>query len=205
MVELLIVLNRNHPAYERIAAGIRKNLNELESVTVKEVTEAQKPGTLTVEWTQVTEFVLQHAEQLADLAKAVIETAVVLMRAAKNKGKNSEKPVVNNNTDTKTIDEFVRETVSTKVSLLCADEHSGYRYLKPDYPHKFVRHSAGEHVVGAVHSQTIEGFWSIFKRGEVGTFHEMSAKYKPLYVAEFQFRHNNRGNADIFGAAIKGC
>jgi hypothetical protein len=103
MVELLIVLNRNHPAYERIAAGIRKNLNELESVTVKEVTEAQKPGTLTVEWTQVTEFVLQHAEQLADLAKAVIETAVVLMRAAKNKGKNSEKPVVNNNTDTKSL------------------------------------------------------------------------------------------------------
>ena len=96
MVELRIVLNRNHPDYERIAGGIRKNLNELESVTVKEVTEAQKPGTLTAEWTQVTEFILQHAAELTVLARAVIEmaTAVVRMRAAKNQGKDSEKPVV---------------------------------------------------------------------------------------------------------------
>jgi hypothetical protein len=37
------------------------------------------------------------------------------------------------------------------------------------------------------------------------TFHKMSAKYMPLYVAEFQFRYNNRENADIFGTAISGC
>ena len=54
-------------------------------------------------------------------------------------------------------------------------------------------------------TNTIEGFWSIFKRGVVGTFHKMSAKYMPLYVAEFQFRYNNRFNADIFGTAINGC
>jgi hypothetical protein len=42
-------------------------------------------------------------------------------------------------------------------------------------------------------------------RGLVGTFHKMSRKYMPLYVAEFQFRYNNRENADIFGTAIKGC
>jgi hypothetical protein len=47
--------------------------------------------------------------------------------------------------------------------------------------------------------------WSIFKRGVVGTFHKMSHKYMPLYVAEFQFRYNNRENADIFGTAINGC
>jgi ISXO2-like transposase domain len=54
-------------------------------------------------------------------------------------------------------------------------------------------------------SNTIEGFWSIFKRGVVGTFHKVSAKYMPLYVAEFQFRYNNRMNPDIFGAVIGGC
>jgi hypothetical protein len=59
--------------------------------------------------------------------------------------------------------------------------------------------------LSAVHTNTIEGFRSIFKRGVVGTFHKMSAKYMPLYVAEFQFRHNNRENADIFGVAISGC
>ena len=63
----------------------------------------------------------------------------------------------------------------------------------------------GEYVIVAIHTQTIEGFWSIFKRGVVGTFHKMSRKYMPLYVAEFQFRYNNRENEDIFGTAIKGC
>ena len=43
------------------------------------------------------------------------------------------------------------------------------------------------------------------RRGIVGTFHKVSAKYLPLYVKEFEFRYNNRGNADIFGAAIKAC
>ena len=62
-----------------------------------------------------------------------------------------------------------------------------------------------QYVVGAVHTNTIEGFWSIFKRGVVGTFHKISAKYMPLYVAEFQFRYNNRINPDIFGMAIAGC
>jgi len=45
-------------------------------------------------------------------------------------------------------------------------------------------------------------FWSILKRGVVGTYHKVSRKYLLLYVAEFQFRYNNRGNADIFGAAV---
>jgi hypothetical protein len=62
-----------------------------------------------------------------------------------------------------------------------------------------------QYVVGAVHTQTIEGFWSIFKRGIVGSFHKVSAKYLPLYIAELQFRYNNRFNDDIFGAAIEGC
>jgi len=39
----------------------------------------------------------------------------------------------------------------------------------------------------------------------VGTFHKVSRKYMPLYVAEFQFRYNNRTNPDIFGAAVAGC
>lgn len=51
----------------------------------------------------------------------------------------------------------------------------------------------------------IEGFWSIFKRGMVGTFHKVSRKYMPLYIAEFQFRYNSRMNADIFGASITAC
>ncbi len=47
--------------------------------------------------------------------------------------------------------------------------------------------------------------WSIIKRGVVSTLYKASKKYTPLYVAEFQFRYNNRENADIFGTAIKAC
>ncbi len=105
-----------------------------------------------------------------------------------------------------TLEEFVRESVSNKVSLLCTDKWVGYKHLNREFPqHETVDHAAGQYVVGAVHTQTIEGFWSIFKRGVVGTFHKVSAKYLPLYVAEFQFRYNNRMNPDIFGEAIKGC
>jgi transposase-like protein len=100
---------------------------------------------------------------------------------------------------------FVRGAVSEKVSLLVTDEWVGYRGLDKEYPHAVIRHSAHQYVVGAIHTNTIEGFWSIFKRGVVGTFHKVSAKYLPLYIAEFQFRYNNRENEDIFGEAITGC
>jgi transposase-like protein len=104
-----------------------------------------------------------------------------------------------------TLEGFVRESVSHRVSLLCTDKWVGYKHLGKEYPHGVVDHGAGQYVCGSIHTQTIEGFWSILKRGVVGTFHKVSAKYLPLYVAEFQFRYNNRGNADIFGTAIRGC
>jgi predicted RNA-binding Zn-ribbon protein involved in translation (DUF1610 family) len=107
-------------------------------------------------------------------------------------------------TDAATLHGFIREAVSTKVDLLATDDARGYMGLQ-GYPHESVRHSQGEYVVGAVHTQTIDGFWSLIKRGIMGTFHKVSAKYLPLYVAEFEFRYNNRNNADIFGAAVARC
>jgi hypothetical protein len=95
---------------------------------------------------------------------------------------------------------FVREVVSNKVSLLATDENGVYIGLK-DYAHGTVDHRAKEYVFGAIHTQTIEGFWSLVKRGIVGSFHKVSHKYLALYVAEFQFRYN----PDIFGAAIADC
>ena len=56
-----------------------------------------------------------------------------------------------------------------------------------------------------VRTQSIDSFWSLLKRGIMGSFHKVSRKYPPLYVAEFQFRYNNRANAEIFEAAIARC
>jgi transposase-like protein len=99
---------------------------------------------------------------------------------------------------------FVREVVSDKVSLLATDENGVY-YGLGDFPRGTVDHRAKEYVVGAIHTNTIEGFWSLFKRGIVGSFHKVSRKYLPLYVAEFQFRYNNRHNPEIFDAALRCC
>ncbi|MFZ3353478.1 MAG: IS1595 family transposase [Xanthobacteraceae bacterium] len=104
-----------------------------------------------------------------------------------------------------TLEAFVNEAVSHKVSLLCTDQWIGYRNLKKTFPHETIDHAQRQYVVGVVHTNTIEGFWSIFKRGIVGTFHNVSKKYLHLYVAEFQFRYNNRMNEDIFGEAIRRC
>ena len=107
--------------------------------------------------------------------------------------------------DVPTINKFVSEMVSDKVSLLCTDNWTGYTKIGRKYPHGVVDHQRGQYVVGAIHTQTIEGFWSIFKRGVVGTFHNVSKKYMALYVAEFQFRYNNRHNPEIFDAAVRCC
>ena len=65
------------------------------------------------------------------------------------------------------------------------------RLVTCQYPqHVTIDHTRGDYVVGAVHTNTIESFWSIFKRGVIGTFHNVSKKYLPLYVAEFEGRYN---------------
>jgi hypothetical protein len=109
-----------------------------------------------------------------------------------------------NRPDYATLDSFVSEVVSTDVSLLATDEAKHYWHLGERYPHGQVAHSKKKYVIGALHTNTIEGFWSLVKRGIVGSFHKVSRKYLPLYIAEFQFRYNNRENADIFGTAISG-
>jgi transposase-like protein len=101
---------------------------------------------------------------------------------------------------------FIREAVSEKVDLVATDESGLYvRLNKRGMKHESVSHSRGEYVRGNVHTQTIDGFWSLLKRGILGTFHNVSKKYLPLYVAEFEFRYNNRNNPEIFAAAIARC
>lgn len=107
--------------------------------------------------------------------------------------------------DTITLERFIRSVVAKEVSTLITDNSKFYRNMRKEFPHETIQHSHKQYVIGAIHTNTIEGFWSIFKRGVVGTFHKVSAKYMPLYVREFEFRYNNRNNPDIFGAAVAEC
>jgi hypothetical protein len=106
----------------------------------------------------------------------------------------------------RTYDDFVRKTISGDVSLVASDESNNYRHLtKMGYPHDTVKHVKGEYVRGKVHTQSIDSFWALLKRGVIGTFHNVSKDYLPLYLAEFTFRHNERHNPDIFQRLISSC
>jgi transposase-like protein len=76
------------------------------------------------------------------------------------------------------------------------DDHYGYRGLEPKFNHHVVKHSAKEYVRvekdRIVTTNGVEGFFSLLKRGVVGTFHHVSEQHLPLYLAEFDHRHNTR-------------
>ena len=86
---------------------------------------------------------------------------------------------------------FVLETVETGATVY-TDDHRAYKSLKDVYQHQTVKHSVSEYVNGQAHTNGIESFWSMFKRGFHGTYHKMSRKHLDRYVNEFTGRHNVR-------------
>ncbi|MFC1659680.1 IS1595 family transposase [Pseudomonadota bacterium] len=90
-------------------------------------------------------------------------------------------------------------------SEIMTDELKSYNYLYVDYSHKTVCHSALEFVKGACHTNTIEGFWSLLKRGIKGQFHHISRKYLNKYVDEFCWRYNIKNESEAFDLLVRRC
>ncbi len=86
------------------------------------------------------------------------------------------------------IHKFITENVNPD-STLYTDEHSGYQGLN-GYKQMRVNHSSGEYVRGMAHTNNIESFWSLLKRGYYGIFHVISEKHLHRYLAEFETRWN---------------
>jgi transposase-like protein len=109
--------------------------------------------------------------------------------------------------DQATVDSFVADTVSEDVSLVATDDCARYEYIDygPNARHESVNHSDGEYVRGNVHTANIDSFWSLLKRGVIGTFHKVSKKHLPLYLNEFAWRYNHRNDPEIFRAVLAGC
>jgi transposase-like protein len=92
----------------------------------------------------------------------------------------------------KTIKPIVDANVR-KESVLMTDEASYYRGIGKEFKHHFaVEHGAGEYVRGSAHTNTLEGFFSIFKRGMKGIYQHCDERHLHRYLAEFDFRYNNR-------------
>ena len=96
----------------------------------------------------------------------------------------------------KNLKEAIRQNVDPD-SHIMTDELLAYRGLDKEFAgHQVVKHSDGEYVRGNAHTNTVEGFFSLFKRGLVGTFHHVGHQYLDQYLAEFDFRYNHRKITD---------
>lgn len=92
----------------------------------------------------------------------------------------------------KTLKAFVRENVAAGATVV-TDQHGGYIGLvKEGYKHVRVNHSLGQYVIGKDHTNGIESFWALLKRGHYGIYHYMSPKHLHRYVNEFAFRQNTK-------------
>jgi transposase-like protein len=96
------------------------------------------------------------------------------------------------NATAKTVKAVLEKNVTPESHLMTDDAPT---YIKPGrmfLAHSAVNHSAKEYVRGVAHTNTVEGYFSILKRGLVGTFHHVGEQHLQRYVNEFDFRYNNR-------------
>ncbi len=92
----------------------------------------------------------------------------------------------------KTLKPIIRRNVR-RDSHMMTDEHAAYRGLGNRFlSHESVRHTANEYVRGNAHTNTVEGYFSILKRGLIGTYHHVGSQHLARYMSEFDFRYNNR-------------
>jgi len=96
----------------------------------------------------------------------------------------------------KTLMPHVRERVLPR-SVVYTDELKSYNKLKrTGYQHRRIHHAEKVYVSGDVHTNTIDGFWSLMKRGINGVYHAVSAKHLHGYLNEYTFRYNHRSKAE---------
>ena len=129
------------------------------------------------------------------------KTAVV---GAKDRDTNRVSAKVVENTDAETLQGFVHDHAEDGATIYTDDAraYGGMAGVK----HEAVKHSVSEYVRDMAHTNGIESFWSMLKRGYHGVYHKMSKKHLQRYVNEFSGRHNvrERNTVDQMGAVVAG-
>ncbi len=104
----------------------------------------------------------------------------------------------------KGILQFIRDNIKSEDSVLITDEYKAYNMVRKSIDHRVINHS--EHFVdGEIHTNTIEGFWSLLKRAWYGQHHYYQRGFTPLYIAEAVFKYNHRKNSVIVEQFLGGC
>lgn len=97
---------------------------------------------------------------------------------------------------------LVRDKIDIKDAVLMTDEYLGYSGMEKILPHQTVNHQHW-YVDGDIHTNSVESFWALLKRGIVGQFHKVSLRHLPKYVDEFCYRQNHRSHKDTFGLTLQ--
>lgn len=99
----------------------------------------------------------------------------------------------------KTLHQFIRENTMPNTEAIYTDEWPAYNGIADhDTRHETVNHSQEEWVRGDVHTNSVEGVWSLLKRSIVGSYHKVSTKHLDSYLDELEWRFNNRENPYLF-------
>jgi transposase-like protein len=99
------------------------------------------------------------------------------------------------------LNKFIREHVDIAATKLITDEYSGYTYVSKFMAHETINHQM-YYANGEIHTNTIEGFWGLLKRGIMGQYHRVTLRHLHQYVNEFCYRFNNRNNPGLFDLTI---
>ena len=98
-----------------------------------------------------------------------------------------------------TLHSFINRTVRDEAEAIYTDELASYLGIADhNTRHQTVNHSMEQWTLGDVHTNSIEGMWSLFKRSIIGAFHKVSVKHLDRYLDELEWRYNNRDNDHIF-------
>lgn len=102
------------------------------------------------------------------------------------------------------LQSLVRKNVDVANATLITDEYSGYNGMSEILPHKTINHQRA-YVDGMIHTNGIESFWALLKRGIIGQYHKVSAKHLNRYIDEFCYRYNARcvDGEVLFGMTMK--
>jgi transposase-like protein len=118
-----------------------------------------------------------------------IDTKTAVVGIIENNGRVRAEPI--SNLSKAYLQRFVRANAREGATVV-TDAFRSYAGLGDAYTHKTVNHSVGEYVRDQAHTNGIESFWALLKRGHYGIFHSMSGKHLHRYVNEFAFRHNTK-------------
>ena len=97
---------------------------------------------------------------------------------------------------------FLKRHMDPEGSLLITDEYPSYKHVRDWTAHTVINHSIS-YAVGLVHTNTIEGFWSLVKRAWHGMHHHYAVKYLPLFIAESVWKYNHRKDRNAFGSFLR--